>query len=291
MITMGGLFSGIGGFELAGTREGITPIWSNDIDPWACRVMRKNFDHEIIEADIRQITADRHDGRSKNKKKKVHTGRHAVVAGRPGSIRVPYVDIICGGFPCQPFSTAGKRQGTNDNRYLWPEMRRIIKEIGPRGVIGENVAGIVSMASGEPFEGLQNAMASQADLFSEEEIVTYNQEQRGVLAGIIEDLEGMGYTVETFAIPAAGVGAWHKRERIWIIAYTGSAASARYRPHGRENISPKGPTQRHDPQTVPYADPKGERMERRRAVGEQKPQTQTETSIPGRDHSGAGKNQ
>lgn len=100
------------------------------------------------------------------------------------------VDILTGGFPCQPFSHAGKRKGESDDRYLWPEYLRIIREIKPSYVVGENVAGLISMEDGKTLEG------------------------------IFTDLEGEGYTVESFIIPACGVGAWHRRDRIWILAYT-----------------------------------------------------------------------
>ncbi len=163
-MTLGSLFSGIGGFELAATWAGIEPIWSNEIDPFCCKVLRKNFKHEIIEKDIREI------------------GKHNLKS----------VDIITGGFPCQPFSQAGKRKGTKDDRYLWPEMLRIIREIKPSYVIGENVAGLLSMENGKTLEG------------------------------ILTDLENEGYRAETFTIPACAVGAWHRRSRIWIIAYNGS---------------------------------------------------------------------
>ena len=158
-MTGGYLFAGIGGFELASQRAGIKPVWSNEIDPYCCNVLRKNFSHEIIGKDIRQL---------KN---------------------LPYVDIISGGFPCQPFSIAGKRGGEDDNRFLWPEMLRIISEVKPPWVIGENVAGILSMENGKIFEG------------------------------ICTSLENEGYTVQAYNIPACGVGAWHRRERIWIIAH------------------------------------------------------------------------
>ena len=97
-------------------------------------------------------------------------------------------DIITGGFPCQPFSVAGKHKGTSDNRHLWPEMFRIIKAFKPRFVIGENVRGIINIQDGVVFEA------------------------------VCTDLESEGYEVQPFIIPAAGVGAPHRRERVWIIA-------------------------------------------------------------------------
>ena len=161
-MRLGSLFAGIGGFELAATWAGITPVWSNEIEPFACKVLNKNFSHEIIQKDIREI------------------GKH----------NLPAVDIISGGFPCQPFSQAGKRKGTEDNRYLWPEMLRIIRELQPSWVIGENVAGLLSMERGE------------------------------TLKRILADLEAEGYNNEVFIIPACGKGAWHRRDRIWIISDT-----------------------------------------------------------------------
>jgi len=98
------------------------------------------------------------------------------------------VDLICGGFPCQPFSAAGKRNGTNDNRHLWPEMLRVIQEYKPSWVVAENVRGILSIEQGMVFE--------QACL----------------------DLEGEGYEVQPFVIPACAVNAPHRRDRVWIVA-------------------------------------------------------------------------
>jgi DNA (cytosine-5)-methyltransferase 1 len=99
------------------------------------------------------------------------------------------IDIITGGFPCQPFSVAGKRKGEEDSRYLWPEMLRCIREIEPAFVVAENVSGLVTMANGETLEW------------------------------VLSDLENEGYIVEPCLIPACGIGAWHRRERIWICAY------------------------------------------------------------------------
>jgi DNA (cytosine-5)-methyltransferase 1 len=161
-LTLGGLFEGIGGFPLAATWAGIKPLWSNEIDNWACKVLRKNFNHRIIENDIRNI----------------------------GKQNLEPVDIISGGFPCQPFSVAGNRKGKDDSRYLWPEMLRIVTELKPKYIIGENVAGLLTMENGKTIER------------------------------ILSDLEIAGYSPEIFLIPACGVGAWHKRERLWITAYT-----------------------------------------------------------------------
>ena len=99
-------------------------------------------------------------------------------------------DVITGGFPCQPFSVAGKQKGTDDNRYLWPEMFRLIKEIKPEFVIGENVQGLIN---------LQDGM---------------------VLRQVQDQLEGEGFEVQCFLIPASGLGAWHQRNRVWIIGHS-----------------------------------------------------------------------
>lgn len=162
-ITHGQLFAGIGGFGLAAERAGIRNVWANEIDPFCCNVLRKNFpDIKVYEEDIKEI----------------------------GKETTPSVDIISGGFPCQPFSQAGKRKGEDDERYLWGEMLRIIRELQPTYVIGENVAGLLSMENGE------------------------------TLKRILSDLENEGYHNEVFSIPACAIGAWHKRDRLWIISYT-----------------------------------------------------------------------
>ena len=160
------LFSGLGGFSLGLERTGnFETIAFCDNDKYSNLVLQKHWKGVKIYNDVKEITKERLEADG-----------------------IPTPDIITGGFPCQPFSVAGKQKGTNDDRYLWPEMFRIIKEFTPRWVIGENVKGLVNLQDGMVFET------------------------------VCTDLEGEGYEVRAFNIPAAGVGAPHRRERIWIVA-------------------------------------------------------------------------
>ena len=157
-----GLFEGIGGFSLAASWAGWhTPVMV-EWNQYCKAVLKKNFPNATIFGDIHEFDGQPYAGR---------------------------VDVLTGGFPCQPYSHAGLRAGNDDNRALWPQMLRVIREVGPRWVVGENVAGILSMDGGR------------------------------VLAGILADLENAGYSPEIYSIPAIGVGAPHERERIWIIAH------------------------------------------------------------------------
>lgn len=158
----GSLFSGIGGFDLAAQWMDWNNIFQVEWDDYCQKVLSKNFPNVKRYGDIREFDGSQFSGT---------------------------VDILSGGFPCQPFSHAGKRKGTEDDRYLWPEYLRVIREVQPSYVVGENVAGLVSMDDGETLER------------------------------IFADLEGEAYTVESFIIPACAVGAWHRRDRIWIVAY------------------------------------------------------------------------
>jgi DNA (cytosine-5)-methyltransferase 1 len=125
------------------------------------------------------------------------------------------IDLLTGGFPCQPFSQAGQRRGTEDDRFLWPEMLRVISEFRPTWIIGENVAGLLSMAE---FDG-ESEVASETDLFGNR-IDTHTKRGRGILFRIIGELEQIGYSVQTFVIPACAVNAPHRRDRVWIVAHT-----------------------------------------------------------------------
>ena len=158
-----GLFEGIGGFMLAAEWMGWDHVAWVEKDEKAQLVLNKNFPNVKGYGDIKEFDGKKYRGQ---------------------------VDIITGGFPCQPFSVAGKRQGVNDERYLWEEMLRVIREVKPTYVVGENVFGLLSMENGDTFER------------------------------ICFDLESEGYTVESFVIPACAVQAWHRRDRIWILAYS-----------------------------------------------------------------------
>ena len=154
------LFSGIGGFSLGLESTGyFETIGFVEKDKFCHEVLKKNFPNITIESEVRNVKGDRY-----------------------------AAEIITGGFPCQPFSVAGKRRGTDDDRYLWDETIRIIKETKPRWFIGENVEGIINIQDGM------------------------------VLRQVQDDLEKEGFEVQCLVIPASSIGAWHQRKRVWIVA-------------------------------------------------------------------------
>jgi DNA-cytosine methyltransferase len=174
------LFSGIGGFAVAAEA-----VWGKNITHIFCenesfceKILKKHWPEATIYGDIRTLTADAEHQRQLQPK-----GRKQKVGQRAGDIY-----LLTGGFPCQPFSQAGVRRGTNDDRHLWPEMCRVIREFKPRWVIAENVAGLLSIDGGVVFES------------------------------VCTDLEREGYAVQAFIIPAVAVGAPHRRDRVWIVA-------------------------------------------------------------------------
>jgi DNA (cytosine-5)-methyltransferase 1 len=140
------------------------------------------------------------------------------------------IDLLTGGFPCQPFSQAGQRRGTEDDRFLWPEMLRVISEFRPTWIIGENVAGLLSMAE---FDG-EPEVASETDLFGNS-IDVHTKSGRGILFRIIGELEQIGYSVQTFVIPACAVNAPHRRDRVWIVAHRASEQD-----NGQRGIDERG---------------------------------------------------
>lgn len=181
------LFSGIGGFALA-----TEMVWDNvehifcDNEPFAQAVLSKHWPNAQIYGDIRELTANSYFWESNARN--VAESRKTPHTEFSSNDRDIY--LLTGGFPCQPFSNAGVRRGTNDDRHLWPEMLRVIREFKPRWVIGENVAGLLSIENGMVFEQ------------------------------ICLDLERENYEVWPFVIPACAVGAPHRRDRVWIVAHS-----------------------------------------------------------------------
>lgn len=179
------LFSGIGGAEIAAAWLGWENLFHCDINEFGRKVLGYWFPKSKEYNDIK--TTDFTEWRG-------------------------CVDILTAGFPCQPFSMAGKRRGADDDRYLWPETLRAINEIRPTWFVGENVFGIASMV----LPGEEVGMGRTDDLFEETNL--YRKEQRYVLDRICQDIEDAGYTVQPCVIPACAVGAPHRRDRVWFVA-------------------------------------------------------------------------
>ena len=163
------LFTGIGGFDLAASWMGWENVFQCEIDPFCQKLLQNWFPESELFSDIKTSNFTHYQGK---------------------------IDVISGGFPCQPFSVAGKRQCTDDDRYLWPEMLRVLREVQPRWFVGENVCGLLTGQSGVVFER------------------------------VCADLEDAGYKVQSVIIPACAVDAPHRRERIWIVAHTDSVYAA-----------------------------------------------------------------
>ena len=190
------LFSGIGGLDLAAEAAGFRTVGQCEWADYPTKILEKHWPDVPRWRDIRALTAE--DFYAK-------TGLRTV-------------DVISGGFPCQPFSVAGKRQGRDDDRYLWPEMCRVIDELRPTWVVGENVAGLLSMAEtvGRPhMESHTFSRLADDDHYE----AVYTQQERMLLGGILQDLEAVGYAVQPFVIPACAVGAPHRRDRLFIVGY------------------------------------------------------------------------
>lgn len=156
------LFSGIGGFSLGLEATGyFDTVAFCDFDPYCQKVLRKHWPWVTIYDDVKELNSERLSANGHNK-----------------------IDIITGGYPCQPFSIAGRQKGEQDPRHVWPEMFRLVKELRPTWVIGENVSGHIKLG----------------------------------LDTVLENLESEGYSARAFSISASSIGANHQRERVWIIA-------------------------------------------------------------------------
>jgi DNA (cytosine-5)-methyltransferase 1 len=159
----GSLFSGIGGFDLASEWMGWENVFHCEWNEFGKKILNHYWPKAISYGDITQTDFT------------IHRGQ---------------IDILTGGFPCQPFSQAGKRKGTEDSRHLWPEMLRVIREIRPTYIVGENVYGLINWSKGLVFEQ------------------------------VCVDLENEGYEVQPVILPACSVNAPHRRDRIWFVAHT-----------------------------------------------------------------------
>lgn len=213
--THASLFSGIGGAELAASWLGWNNVFHCEIQEFQRKVLEYWFPSSISYEDITKTDFKEWRGQ---------------------------IDVLTGGFPCQPFSVAGKRKGAEDNRYLWGEMLRAIREIQPTWVVGENVNGLLSMV--QPGEEVKMGRAD--DLFEENYI--YRTEQKFSIDAICEDLERAGYSVQPLVIPACAVGAPHRRDRVWIVARlnadTANAGAESVRRERKDSL-PKSQTSPH----------------------------------------------
>ena len=193
-MTHASVFSGIGGPEVAAVMLGWENLFHCEINPFGRAVLDYWFPNSKSYEDI--TTTDFSEWRGR-------------------------VNVLTGGFPCQPFSYAGQRRGAQDDRYLWPYMFRCIDQIQPDWVVAENVAGILTMVE----QGEVSEVASSADLFdSLNDIRRYRLRETFTLQRICDDLESHGYSVQPVLIPACAVGAPHRRDRVFIIGHRRDAA-------------------------------------------------------------------
>ena len=205
--TVGSLFAGIGGFDLGFERAGCRVVWQVESDPFALAVLARHFPEAQRFDDVRTVhgaLAHADSGRREGVGLTEHGDQRGAPrhqpdgCGPPGRRHrssqscgacLPAVDVICGGFPCQPHSLAGRRGASADDRDLWPHFARLIRECRPRWVVAENVPGLLSSDAGRFF---------------------------GTVLG---DLAACGYDAEWDCLPASAFGAPHQRDRVWLVAY------------------------------------------------------------------------
>ena len=176
------LCSGIGGFALGFEQANLsTPVMFCDIEPWCRNILKQHWNNVPIKSDVKELAND------------------------PDNL-VPDCDILTAGYPCQPFSQAGRREGAQDDRHIWPYILKIITSKRPSWVVFENVYGHISLG----------------------------------LDQVLLDLETKGYATRTFVVPASSVGAPHRRDRVWIVGYTeDNRRDGRPSPVGREGSQDK----------------------------------------------------
>ena len=203
--THASLFSGIGGAEIAASWMGWSNVFHCEIQEFPRRVLEYWYPNSKSYEDITKTDFTPWRGK---------------------------IDVLTAGFPCQPFSLAGQRRGADDDRYLWPEALRAIREVQPSWFVGENVAGLVTMV--QPGEDV--ALGRTDDIFEENHI--FRKEQRFTLDEICEGLERAGYAVQPFVVPACAVGAPHRRDRVWIVARLAADTGCDRQRHGQGEQEP-----------------------------------------------------
>ena len=200
-MTHGSLFSGIGGFDLAAEWVGWENKFHCEWNPFGQKVLKYYWPNSESFDDITKSDFTKFYGK---------------------------IDVISGGFPCQPYSVAGKRLGKEDERHLWPEMLRVIREVSPRWVVGENVCGLVSWNGGMVFDEVQ------------------------------ADLEAIGYEVQPFILPACAVNAPHRRDRVWFVAYPNCFGFQEERPRQQATGIARGSKYGFTPDTISERQPRKE---------------------------------
>lgn len=203
------LFSGIGGAEVAASMMGWQNLFHCEIQEFPRKVLDYWFPNSESYEDITKTDFTKWHGK---------------------------VDVLTGGFPCQPFSLAGRRKGADDNRYLWAQMLRAIRQIHPTWVVGENVNGIKTMV-----ESCQVTQMGRSDYLFEENHL-YREESRFTLDKICADLEAEGYSVQPIVIPACAIGAPHRRDRVWIIAHRSDPRAETVQQEGQDGICSARPS-------------------------------------------------
>lgn len=203
------LFSGIGGAEVAASMMGWQNLFHCEIQEFPRKVLDYWFPNSESYEDITKTDFTKWHGK---------------------------VDVLTGGFPCQPFSLAGRRKGADDNRYLWPQMLRAIRQIHPTWVVGENVNGIKTMV-----ESCKVTQMGRTDYLFEENHL-YREESRFTLDKICADLEAEGYSVQPIVIPACAIGAPHRRDRVWIVAHRSDPRAETVQQEGQDGICSARPS-------------------------------------------------
>ena len=272
-MTHASVFSGIGGPEVAAAMLGWDNLFHCEINSFGRKILEYWFPKSISYEDI--TNTDFSEWRGK-------------------------VDVLTGGFPCQPFSYAGQRRGAQDDRYLWPYMFKCIDQVQPSWVVAENVAGITTMVE----QGEVVGVAAQASLFEEDnDIRRYELRETYTLERICNDLGQHGYEVQPILIPACSVGAPHRRDRVFIIAHriasdTDISADGRDTRAFSRQGEEKGLQERHEvrkPNESSEIRPKGARdvaadtEHQRQAWSEHEGQPRPEEGIPSRSCGGDGR--